>query len=97
MRHTSFLAVLSIVLLPLQVLADTAVPAAARKLHFDALVVDTHDDTTQRMLNPAFDLGERHTEGSIDIPRMREGGLDAVATIPAQHALYELVSFTPGR
>ena len=25
-----------------------------------------------------FDLGERHTDGSIDIPRMREGGLSAI-------------------
>lgn len=53
-------------------------PAAARKLHFDAIVVDTHDDTTQLLLDPAFDLGQRHTTGSIDIPRMREGGLDAI-------------------
>lgn len=53
-------------------------PASARKLHFDAIVIDTHDDTTQRMLDPSFDLGQRHAEGSIDIPRMREGGLDAV-------------------
>jgi membrane dipeptidase len=53
-------------------------PTAARKLHFDAIVIDTHDDTTQRMLDPAFDLGERHADGNIDIPRMREGGLDAV-------------------
>jgi membrane dipeptidase len=53
-------------------------PAAARKLHFDSIVIDTHDDTTQRLLDPAFNLGERHPDGSIDIPRMREGGLDAI-------------------
>jgi membrane dipeptidase len=53
-------------------------PEAARKLHFESIVVDTHDDTTQRMLDPAFDLGTRHPDGSIDIPRMREGGLDAI-------------------
>ena len=58
--------------------AATVDPAAARKLHFDAIVVDTHDDTTQRLLDPAFDLGARHADGSIDIPRMREGGLDAI-------------------
>lgn len=58
--------------------AEEAVPDAARKLHFDALVIDTHDDTTQRLLDPAFDLGQRHADGSIDIPRMREGGLDAI-------------------
>ena len=72
--------------------ADTA--EAARELHFDAIVVDTHDDTTQLMLDPAFDLGERHATGSIDIPRMREGGLDAIffsiwvpGTITGQTAL----------
>lgn len=50
----------------------------ARRLHFDSIVIDTHDDTTQRLLDPAFDLGQRHATGSIDIPRMREGGLDAI-------------------
>ena len=58
--------------------ASTVDPAAARALHFEAIVIDTHDDTTQRMLDPAFDLGARHKDGSIDIPRMREGGLDAI-------------------
>jgi membrane dipeptidase len=42
------------------------------------MVVDTHDDTTQRFLHGKFDIGARHTDGSIDIPRMREGGLDAI-------------------
>ncbi len=50
----------------------------AHDLHFHSIVVDTHDDTTQRLLDPKFDLGTRHTDGSIDIPRMREGGLDAI-------------------
>ena len=50
----------------------------ARKLHFSSIVVDTHDDTTQRFLDGKFDLGTRSTEGSIDIPRMKEGGLGAI-------------------
>lgn len=50
----------------------------ARSLHFDSIVVDTHDDTTQRLLDPNFNLGARHADGGIDIPRMREGGLDAL-------------------
>jgi membrane dipeptidase len=50
----------------------------ARKLHFSSIVVDTHDDTTQLMLDPKFDLGARQAKGSIDIPRMREGGLGAI-------------------
>ena len=54
------------------------ISARAKKLHFSSIVVDTHDDTTQRLLDGKFDLGERHSDGSIDIPRMREGGLDAI-------------------
>ncbi len=44
----------------------------ARELHFQSIVVDTHDDTTQRLLDPKFDFGARHSDGSVDIPRMRE-------------------------
>ena len=50
----------------------------ARKLHFSSIVLDTHDDTTQRLLDPKFDFGARHIDGSVDIPRMREGGLSAI-------------------
>lgn len=50
----------------------------ARALHLRSLVVDTHDDTTQRLLDPRFDLSVRHADGDIDIPRMREGGLGAI-------------------
>jgi membrane dipeptidase len=50
----------------------------ARKLHFSSVVVDTHDDTTQRFLDGKFDLGMRSSTGSIDIPRMREGNLSAI-------------------
>src|ERR1700737_5387461 len=54
------------------------ITARARKLHFASIVVDTHDDTTQRFLDGDFDLGARSASGSIDIPRMKEGGLDAI-------------------
>ncbi len=51
---------------------------AARRLHTRALVVDTHDDTPQRRVYQGFDLGARDPRGHVDIPRLREGGLDAV-------------------
>jgi membrane dipeptidase len=56
-----------------------SVTAQARALHQRAIVIDTHDDTTQRLLSDkSFDIGARNASGSIDIPRMREGGLDAL-------------------
>ena len=64
-------------LLAANVTADD-IAARARKLHFSSIVVDTHDDTTQRFLDGKFDLGPRDANGSIDIPRMKEGGLGAI-------------------
>ncbi len=55
------------------------VSALARDLHTRAIVIDTHGDTTQRLLfDKTYDIGKRNEKGSIDIPRMREGGLDAL-------------------
>jgi len=62
----------------LTVHAQTNIPKQAHDLHFNSIVVDTHDDTTQRLLDPKFDFGARHTDGSVDIPRMRDGGMDAI-------------------
>jgi membrane dipeptidase len=58
--------------------AGDSISERAKKLHFSSILVDTHDDTTQRLLDGKFDLGTRHPDGSIDIPRMREGGLGAI-------------------
>ena len=58
--------------------SDSGISPQARDLHFSSIVIDTHDDTTQRLLDPKFDLGARHDDGGIDIPRMREGGLSAI-------------------
>jgi len=83
-RHLTFAAVGLSIAIPAFVSTqtgsnDVGVSAAARQLHDHAIVIDTHDDTTQRLLfEKGFDLGQRHTNGNIDIPRMREGGLDAL-------------------
>ena len=59
--------------------AGGAVSPRASQLHRRAIVIDTHDDTTQRLLfDKTFDIGRRHDNGNIDVPRMREGGLDAL-------------------
>jgi len=75
-----FRAVHLIAFLSLGAILMSAAPISdkAKKLHFSSIVIDTHDDTTQRLLDPKFDLGVRHSDGSIDIPRMREGNLSAL-------------------
>jgi len=63
---------------PEPVSAPVVVSEQARRVHAAAIVVDTHADTTQRLVAPGgFDLGVRHTDGNLDIPRMREGGVGA--------------------
>ncbi len=80
MVRAVLLAVVWISAMGLAILAVSAdsISEKARKLHFSTIVVDTHDDTTQRFLDGKFDLGPRSTTGSIDIPRMREGNLGAI-------------------
>src|SRR3984957_10137552 len=54
------------------------ISAKARQLHFSSIVIDTHTDTTQRFIDGDFDLAPRNEKGSVDIPRMKEGGVDAI-------------------
>lgn len=49
----------------------------ALALHRRAIVVDTHSDTTSRMLDDGLDIGLRDAKGHMDLPRMKEGGIDA--------------------
>ena len=50
----------------------------AKKLHFSSIVLDTHDDTTQRFFSKEYDIAKRNPDGHVDIPRMREGGMNAI-------------------
>lgn len=73
----------SAVFVPLLFLAQTAsvepISARAKQIHDRAIVIDTHADTTQRLLfEKTFDIGVRQKNGNVDIPRMRDGGLDAL-------------------
>src|SRR4249920_4277353 len=76
--------VLCAIALAIPVAVSTQAPAdsvspRAKQLHDRAIVVDSHGDTTQRLISDeAFDIGKRNPNGNVDIPRMREGGLDAL-------------------
>ena len=51
--------------------------ADAKDLNQRLFVVDAHADTVLAILKEGRDLGRRNAEGHLDIPRMREGGLNA--------------------
>jgi membrane dipeptidase len=53
------------------------ISSAVRRIHDDAIVVDLHCDTAERLLDHGIDWGRRLPDGQLDLPRMREGGLDA--------------------
>src|SRR5437867_4062928 len=79
-RQTAAAAIAAVpIFLFAQSASDVQVSARAKRLHDRAIVVDTHDDTPQRLLfDKTFNIGMRNKDGHVDIPRMREGGLDAL-------------------
>src|ERR1039457_5083568 len=61
-------------LLASSVAAQTKVePARVARLLERAVVLDLHDDTTQMIVDEAYNLAEKHDFGQVDIPRMRTG------------------------
>ena len=46
-----------------------------RQIHTDALVADMHSDVAMRMID-GVDIAQRDSTGHMDIPRLREGGVD---------------------
>ena len=58
-------------------LDDEARLARARKVLAEAVGIDSHIDTIQRVLVMEENLGERHDQGCVDLPRLREGGMRA--------------------
>jgi membrane dipeptidase len=62
--------------------AADSLTARARAFHAATLTVDSHCDTPLSLARRGYDLGARHPAwtllgGDVDLPRMREGGLDA--------------------
>lgn len=62
---------------------------AVDKLHREALVWDCHNDLSYRVFYEKLDIGKRLPAGHVDIPRLKEGGVD-VQTIAlfVQNFLY---------
>lgn len=55
---------------------DERLQKIAGRIHEKIITVDSHCDTPIEMAESGFDPGKRHDEGSVDFPRMAEGGLD---------------------
>lgn len=69
----------SMALVPVaRVHAADVIEDQARRVHAEAIVIDTHTDTTPKFENPRFDFTRRQRGGHVDIPRLREGGYDAI-------------------
>ena len=47
----------------------------AHRIQANVLGVDSHNDTLQRVLIEGVDIGNRLTDGQVDIPRLQEGGM----------------------
>lgn len=71
MARQSFLFVVLLLIISPQIYAQTDY----KKLHFDAVVVDTHNDVVQRILN-GEDISHRTHRGHSDLDRFKEGGVD---------------------
>lgn len=55
---------------------EMAISAEAKQLHEKSLVFDTHIDTATHLLWRNPDFATRLEAGHVDIPRLREGGVD---------------------
>jgi membrane dipeptidase len=53
-------------------------PGRARALHQDVLVFDAHVHVVDRQFYHGGDMGQRVEDGQFDLPRAKEGGLDAM-------------------
>ncbi|MGH7220564.1 MAG: membrane dipeptidase, partial [Nitrospiraceae bacterium] len=62
----------------------------ARRIHKEAIGIDSHIDTLQWVIYQNADLSQRHSVYHVDFPRLREGGM-----LAAYFALY-VPTYYPG-
>ncbi len=69
-------------------LAWAVTDAEVQRVHKSALIIDTHNDTTMKVIG-GFDIGPSSKTASTDLPRIRSGNIGAVffaAYVPAKYA-----------
>ncbi|KAB7530430.1 membrane dipeptidase [Flagellimonas olearia] len=62
------------------------------ELHRNAFVMDGHTHVMTRELLMGTDIGQRYSDGTVDLPRAKEGGLDAMF-----FSVYTPEHYYPGR
>src|SRR5512146_1758987 len=57
--------------------APESLAARAKRVQREAIVIDTHIDTTGHIERKDWSFAERHesSDGHVDLPRMKEGGV----------------------
>lgn len=67
------------VICPITLLAQQsdAISERARKIQSSSLILDTHIDVTPK-LETDWNFFEKHTTGHIDLPRLKEGGMNGM-------------------
>jgi len=58
--------------------ASVISPEKVKMVHEKAITVDTHCDTPMSIVEDGYDIGKKNTRGKVDLPRMKEGGLDVL-------------------
>lgn len=72
--------------------ASSAPLDEARRLHDATLVFDAHVHVINRQLYLGGDIGDRVPDGQVDLPRLQEGGVDALF-----FTLFVTEEYYPGR
>jgi membrane dipeptidase len=74
---TSVAALLLVITLPLTAQTTTVNPKTAEAVHDSAIVIDTHADTTQRLVDENFDLAGPLNGGQLNLDAAKKGNLGA--------------------
>lgn len=77
--------------------AESVLPSTRQQkpmpdLHRDAFVMDGHVHVMTRELLMKTDIGQRYSDGNVDLPRAKEGGVDAMF-----FSVYTPEHYYPGR
>ena len=58
-------------------MTNLKISSEAQKIHSESIVFDAHIDTATHLLWRDPDFSQRLEAGHVDIPRLKEGGVDA--------------------